>query len=129
MKLSTIVSVVVGSLMLLLVSLYQVATAIDDMSSLHSGARKIALFSVIAFFSISVLVGVYKNRKWSLYVFLSMTIFMVGSFISIRLATESTLVTIDYIIILSGMVVSGPVLYVLSKMKTLNLFSENEFYE
>ena len=127
MKLSTIVSMTVVCLFFFILSLEKIISGTDELKNSFIEINKISFFFVVLLFTVFVLFGIYKNKKWSLFVFLSLILFMTGSYIMFRLNINNTLFLIDLWVVVCFLGVFGAVLNVLLKMKSSSLFDEDEF--
>jgi hypothetical protein len=87
---------------------------------------ELAFFTVTLGFSLAILTGIYKNKKWALYIFISMVFFMGGNFIILRLSLNGALELVDFWIITCTLGVSAIVIRVMLKLDSMAIFSKNE---
>ncbi len=129
MKISTIVSIASLCFLMVCISGYFIFSEISMLLSSNAiESGKVSLFITLLMFSLVILTGIYRNKKWALYVFLSKIFFMTGLFITYRLRFDE-LALVDYWIIFCFVAVSSFVLYLLSKLQTNEIFSEEEFFK
>lgn len=127
MKLSAIVSIFAMCFLIVLGSTYVI---IRDVNLLLRDAvisyGELAFFTVVLGFSLAILTGIYKNKKWALYVFISLVFFMGGNFIMLRINLNGSLELIDFWIVICTLGVSGIVMRVVQRLDSEVIFSKNE---
>ncbi len=111
--------------MLSLASVYQMwGELVHFTNNETANGSRLPFFSVVLIFCIAVIWGIYKNRRWSLYVFLSMTLFMTGCFLLFRLEIQGYLGVIDYWIVANFVMLDSIVIKVLLRLNSKNIFDK-----
>jgi len=125
MKLSAIVSIFAMCFLIVLGSTYVIIRDVLLRDTVISYGE-LAFFTVVLGFSLAILTGIYKNKKWALYVFISLVFFMGGNFIMLRININGSLELIDFWIVICTLGVSGIVMRVVQGLDSEAIFSKNE---
>lgn len=79
--------------------------------------------SIVILLSLFYLLGLYKNKKWALYVFLAIPSFMLAIFLSERLHQNGAIVVAD------GMVISGFVLVLFLVLRVIVMTKSDRIFD
>lgn len=127
MKLSVIASLVCLSVCLVLGSAYLLVNQIIALSDTDSRLAMNLILCLTAFaFSTTCLLGIFLNRKWGLYVFLSFIFLFTGIYIQARIDINGSLISVDLFVISGALIIFALVLPVIYQLKTNCIFTRNQ---